>query len=142
MKLRCTFLEPAFAKALAEFYTIGKTYAASIKPGSKVGAVLVESNEGNEGEQLAAVPSRAGFEVQIKNQMPIAKFEVVGKRTVKLVKTEKSVTLKLDGVGKSDKRRFRRVCRQYRKLKFINPGFYYDLESDRHMANLARYHRR
>lgn len=142
MKLRCTFLEPAFSSALAEFYTIGKTYAASIKPGSKVGAVLVVTNEGNEGEKLAAVPSRSGFEVQIKNQMPIAKFDIVGKRTVKLVKAEKRVALKFDGVGKPDKRRFRRVCRQYRKLKFINPGFYYDLESDRHMANLARYHRR
>ena len=139
MKLRCTFLEPAFAKALAEFYTIGKTYAASIKPGSKVGAVLVESNEGSEGEQLAAVPSRAGFEVQIKNQMPIAKFEVVGKRTVKLVKAEKRVALKFDGVGQPDKRRFRRVCRQYRKLKFINPGFYYDLESDRRTRGDGRY---
>lgn len=141
MKLRCTFVS-SMANRL---FAVGSTYLAERREGSLINAIdVVAGYRSASGVQESVVlgafeDEETGF-IHIQTEQGIA---ATFTRNVKsrFVTKEKHIEAKLDGVGKIDKRRFRRVCRQYMKIRRVNPAFTCP-ESHGHMQRLARFHRR
>lgn len=145
MKLTCTYINPQFAAALSLAFTLGREYYGTAKPGSLINSVNVMGEHyggGTFGYSWSAQPkqgARGVYVVCVGNDEIVCEFTRF--KRMPLPKTEKSVAAKLDGVGKIDKRRYRRVCRQYCKLIHIKPAYTCD-ESHGHMKRIARFHRR
>lgn len=98
-------------------YSIGKTYSAEQKSGSRVGAVMVESNCKN---QLAAIPVGNNFVIQAGG-CDIATFKKIGKRG-KLAKRRTTVSV----LSLHDGRRMRRYARQVLKMRLVERSFIND----------------
>lgn len=145
MKLTCTYINPQFAAALSLAFTLGREYCATEKPGSLINAVNVMGEHycgGTFGYSWIARPkpgAKGVYVVCVGNDEIVCEFTRF--KRMPLPKTEKRVHAKLDGAGKIDKRRYRRVCRQYCKLKDVNASYYCPI-SHQHMKRIARFHRR
>lgn len=141
MKLRCTFA----AVIASRLFEVGATYLAEKRKGSSIGAIdVVAGYKSADGVKksvvLGAFEDEKTGDIHIQTEQGIA---ATFTRNVKsrFVTKEKQIKAKFDGTGQIDKRRFRRVCRQYLKLQRVNPAFTCP-ESHRQMQKLARFHRR
>lgn len=143
MKLRCLFVSTSLYSAVAaRLFDIGAEYLARPRPGSQIEAVdIITKNQAREGNIVLTgfVNEYTGNVDIVAGGGIVATF--TSPKASRLAKSEKRVPHKADGTGQTDKRRFRRVCRQYCKLRFINPAFTCP-ESHRQMQKLARFHRR
>lgn len=140
MKLRCTFV----GVVASRLFAVGSTYLAEKRKGSRIGALdIVAGYKNAVGENksvvLGAFEDKETGDIHIQTDDGIAATFTRSKK--RLTTKERRVKYKVDGVGRVDKRRYRRICRQYSKLKRINPGFYCPI-SDAYMQKKARYHRR
>lgn len=143
MKLLCTFINPLYLAPMSIAFTVGEVFESIKRKGSIISAVDIASKQdsgGAIGNKWSAVPcSNPGeYKIVASGGVTLAKFKT---KPDHFSKSEKPVELKFDRVGKVDKRRYRRVCRQYRKIRFTSPASYCQI-SDAHMARIARYHRR
>lgn len=141
MKLRCTFSTGIASRIFA----IGSIYLAKSREGSSINAVDVVGSYHNHEGDIKAV-ALGGFEDPVTGDIEIHTADGVvavfaPAPSPRFTTTEKRIAVKLDGTGQIDKRRYRRVCRQYSKLKRINAGYYCPI-SDAHMKKIARFHRR
>lgn len=134
MKLRCTAVSELF-KVLVDagcFMVGGAIHDAKV---SYSGGIRVVSLVGNDKPGSRWVAVQEGDNYVIKSTYgDIATFKRVDKKS-KFAKVEKRVD------NCKDKRRYRRLCRQYDKVKFTDPAFYCPIAAKR-MLNIARNHKR
>lgn len=144
MKLRCLFVSTSLYSAVASrMFDIGSEYLGARRKGSSIDAFdIVVEDPVFKGKTfvLTGYENKETGNVDILTEAGVIASFTKPKQS-RLVKSEKRVPHKADGTGQTDKRRFRRVCRQYCKLRFINPAFTCP-ESHRQMQKLARFHRR
>lgn len=117
MKLKCTFIEPLFAAAVAALYKIGRTYEARPVMNFPVEAVHVHSD--SDGHSIVAMPVGEGFKIVAPGDLTIAKFSVEGKRRKQFHKRETNVKNWF-----YDQRRARRFARQVLKRPVTNPAMF------------------
>lgn len=143
MKLRCLFVSQSIYSAVATtFFNIGADYLGARRKGSSIDAFdIVVEDPVFKGETftLTGYENKETGSIDIvTDKGVIASFTTSHKR---FTKTEKRVIVKLDGVGRPDKRRARRVARQYAKLESINPGYFCPGSAEVFKRH-ARFHRR
>lgn len=134
MKLQCTSVNELFNVLVDAgcFMAGGSIHNAEAIHGGAVRAVNIFGND-KPGSHWVAL--QEGDKYVIKSTYgDIATFKRVDKKP-KFAKVEKRVD------NYEDKRRYRRVCRQYDKVKFTDPAFYCPIAAKR-MLNIARNHKR
>lgn len=115
MKLRCTKINPCASEWFKKDFQVGKVYEAEHGRDIYTGTVDVIGD--HDGIAWCTIQKGSKFNLSIGSG-PAVTFEVV-KGPRRLVVTEKRVTGVLN-----DKRKFRRMCRQYGKLRFTDPGMF------------------
>lgn len=113
MKLRCIKINPESAKLFKGYYKVGQVYEA--KRDSSLDVIDVK-DDGEKGLSWCVIQKESKFTLNIYSLEAVT-FELC-KGPRRLVVTEK----KVDRI--SDKRRHRRLCRQYGKLRFTEPGMF------------------
>lgn len=132
MKLRCIKINADLAPLFKDYFQVGQVYEAKRRPNRhlNVADVIDDYN----GLSWYAVQKGSKFNLNLASG-PAVTFVLV-KCPRRLVVTEKRVTGVFD-----DKRKFRRMCRQYGKLRFTEPGMFCFI-AWRAMKNNARNHKR
>lgn len=131
MKLRCIKIDPEFASLLKGYFQVGKVYDAIRMKSNYLNEFNVKDDRG--GNAWYAIQKASKYTLNIAS-CSIVTFELFeGPR--RLVVTEK----KVDRVD--DKRRHRRLCRQYGKLRFTEPGMFCFI-AWRAMKDIARNYKR
>lgn len=131
MKLRCIKINPELASLFKDCFQVGQVYEAKRRPNRYLNVADVK--DGGCGLSWYAVQKASKYTLSLASGVAVT-FELFeGKR--RLVVTEK----KVDRVG--DKRRHRRICRQYGKLRFTEPGMFCFI-AWRAMKDIARNHKR
>lgn len=114
MKLRCIKVNPELAKLFKGYFHVGQVYEASRRQNRYLSVADVK--DGSEGLKWYAVQKASKYTLSLASGVAVT-FELFeGQR--RLVVTEKKVDLV------DDKRRYRRLCRQYGKLRFTEPGMF------------------
>lgn len=132
MKLRCVKIHPGLAPLFEDHFQVGHVYEA--KQGRNIYIGTVDVIDGNEGFSWCAIQKGSKYNLNLASG-PAVTFELV-KGPRRLVVTEKRVTNVLN-----DKRKFRRMCRQYGKLRFTEPGMFCFIAFAA-MKKIARNHQR
>lgn len=132
MKLRCTHLNAAYSHCLGNLFAVGAIFTASAHALFEHTLEIVDSYGG----KWACSKTESGNVTIKATSGDIASFSPVGK-VARLNKTEKGVKAKYRRNGKLDKRRKRRMYRQYEKLRFTFPQIY-SFDSGRMFKRLAR----
>ena len=115
MKLRCIKINANWDPMIKDYFQVGQVYEAKRRHNRHLNvADVVDSREGL---TWCAIQKGSKFNLNLPTG-PAVTFELV-KGPRRLVITEKRVTGAL-----SDKRKFRRMCRQYGKLRFTDPGMF------------------
>ena len=131
MKLRCIKINPEMAKLFKDYFQVGQVYDANRRRNRYLSVADVK--DGGEGMKWCAVQKASKYNLHLASGVAVT-FELFeGPR--RLVVTEK----KVDRVD--DKRRHRRLCRQYGKLRFTEPGMFCFI-AWRAMKDIARNHKR
>lgn len=131
MKLRCIKINPELTPLFKGYFQVGQVYEAQRKTNRYLN--VAEVKDGSDRFNWSAVQKASKFTLNLASG-PAVTFELVtGPR--RLVVTEK----KVDRVD--DKRRHRRLCRQYGKLRFTEPGMFCFI-AWRAMKYIARNHKR
>lgn len=132
MKLRCVKIHPGLALLFNDYFHVGQVYEAKRRPNRFLN--VADVTDGYKGLSWCAVQKGSKFNLNLASG-PAVTFVVV-KVPRRLVVTEKRVTNVLN-----DKRKFRRMCRQYGKLRFTEPGMFCFI-AWRAMKDIARNHKR
>lgn len=131
MKLRCIKINEKRWSLFKEYFQVGQVYDAKRVPNRYLNVVDVKDSA--VGVTWKAVQKASKFNISLASGVAVT-FELFeGPR--RLVVTEK----KVDRI--SDKRRHRRLCRQYGKLRFTEPGMFCFI-AWREMKDIARNHNR
>lgn len=131
MKLRCIKINADLAPLFKDYFQVGQIYDAKRRPNRYLNVVDVK--DGENGLNWYAVQEASKYNLRLVRGVAVT-FELFeGQR--RLVVTEK----KVDRVD--DKRRHRRLCRQYGKLRFTEPGMFCFI-AWRAMKKNARNHKR
>lgn len=129
MKLRCIKIHPELAHLFKGYFQVGHVYDAKRDRSLNV----IDVKDGNKGLSWCAIQKASKFTLSLYG-LDAVTFELFeGSR--RLVVTEK----KVDRIG--DKRRHRRLCRQYGKIRFTEPGMFCFI-AWREMKDIARNHKR
>lgn len=115
MKLRCIKIQAHLALLFKGYFQVGQVYEA--KQGRNIYIGTVDVIDGNKGLSWCAIQKGSKYNLNLASG-PAVTFELV-KGPRRLVVTEKRVTNVLN-----DKRKLRRMCRQYGKLRFTEPGMF------------------
>lgn len=115
MKLRCVKINANWEPMIKDYFQVGQVYEA--KYGRNIHIGTVDVIDSREGLTWCAIQKGSKFNLNLPTG-PAVTFELV-KGPRRLVVTEKRVTSALN-----DKRKFRRLCRQYGKLRFTEPGMF------------------
>lgn len=132
MKLRCIKINSSLASMFNGYIRFGQVFEAKRRPNRLLN--VVDVIDGDKGLKLYAIQKGSKLNLNLSGG-PAVTFELV-KGTRRLVVTEKRVTNVLN-----DKRKFRRMCRQYGKIRFTEPGMFCFI-AWRAMKNNARNHKR
>lgn len=114
MKLRCIKIKPHLAPVLKGYFQVGQVYEAKSMPNRFLNVAYIK--DGGDGLDWYAVQKASKYNLNLASG--VAATFVFVKDPRRLVVTEK----KVDRI--SDKRRHRRLCRQYGKLRFTEPGMF------------------
>lgn len=115
MKLRCIKINSKLASLFNGYLHVGQVFEAKRLPNRYLN--VVEVNDVKKGLKWYAIHKGSKFNLNLAFGPAVA-FELVNWPR-RLVVTEKRVTGVLN-----DKRKFRRLCRQYGKLRFTEPGMF------------------
>ena len=115
MKLRCVKINANWEPMIKDYFQVGQVYEA--KYGRNIHIGTVDVIDSREGLTWCAIQKGSKFNLNLSTG-PAVTFELV-KGPRRLVVTEKRVTSVIN-----DKRKFRRLCRQYGKLRFTEPGMF------------------
>ena len=115
MKLRCVKIHPGLAVLFNAYFQVGQVYEAKRRTDRHLNEADVI--DGYEGLSWYAVQKGSKYNLNLASGPAVTFVLVKGPR--RLVVTEKRVTGVLN-----DKRKFRRMCRQYGKLRFTEPGIF------------------
>lgn len=115
MKLRCIKIHAHLAPLFKDYFQVGQVYEA--KRGRNIYIGTVDVIDSKEGFFWCAIQKGSKFNLNLTSGPAVTFVLVKGPR--RLVVTEKRVTNVLN-----DKRKFRRMCRQYGKLRFTEPGMF------------------
>lgn len=132
MKLRCTHLNAAYSHCLGNLFSVGAIFTASAHTLFDAVLEIVDADGG----KWACSKTESGNVTIKATSGDIASFVPAGK-AVRLNKAETAVKAKYRRNGRLDKRRKRRMYRQYEKLRFTFPQIY-SFESGRLFKRLAR----
>lgn len=131
MKLRCIKINPELALLFKGRFQVGQVYDAKRRPNRCLNVADVK--DGGDGLNWCAEQKASKYTLSLASGVAVT-FELFeGPR--RLVVTEK----KVDRIG--DKRRYRRLCSQYGKLRFTEPGMFCFI-AWRAMKKNARNHQR
>ena len=115
MKLRCVKIHPGLAPLFKDYFKVDQVYDAK----NRSNRCLNVADVTDEHNKVKWIVIRKGSKFNLNlSSGPAVTFELV-KGPRRLVVTEKRVTSVLN-----DKRKFRRLCRQYGKLRFTEPGMF------------------
>ena len=131
MKLRCIKINPELSSLFKGYFQVGQVYEANRKPNRYLKVSNVK--DGGDGLNWHAVQKASKFNLSLASGVAVT-FELF-EGQCRLVVTEK----KVDRI--SDKRRHRRLCRQYGKLRFTEPGMFCFI-AWRAMKDIARNYKR
>ena len=115
MKLRCIKIRADLAPLFKDYFQVGQVYDAKSRSNRCLNVADV-TDEHNKAKWIV-IRKGSKFNLSIGSG-PAVTFELV-KGPRRLVVTEKRVTNVFN-----DKRKFRRMCRQYGKLRFTEPGMF------------------
>ncbi len=115
MKLRCVKIHPGLALLFNDYFHVGQVYEAKRRPNRFLN--VADVTDGYNGLSWYAVQKGSKFNLNLASGPAVTFVVVKGPR--RLVVTERRVTGVLN-----DKRKFRRMCRQYGKLRFTEPGMF------------------
>lgn len=115
MKLRCVKIHPGLAMLFNDYFQVGQVYEAKRRPNRHLN--VADVIDGYNGLSWYAVQKGSKYNLNLASGPAVTFLLVKGPR--RLVVTEKRVTNVLN-----DKRKFRRMCRQYGKLRFTEPGMF------------------
>lgn len=115
MKLRCVKINANWEPMIKDYFQVGQVYEA--KYGRNIHISTVDVIDDREGLTWCAIQKGSKFNLNLPTG-PAVTFELV-KGPRRLVVTEKRVTSVLN-----DKRKFRRLCRQYGKRRFTKPEIF------------------
>lgn len=132
MKLRCIKINSRLASLFNGYIRVGQVFEAKRRPDRYLNVVDVIDSDN--GLSWHAVQKGSKYNLNLASGPAVTFVLVKGQR--RLVVTEKRVTNVLD-----DKRKFRRMCRQYGKLRFTEPGMFCFI-AWRAMKYIARNHKR
>lgn len=131
MKLRCIKINEKRWSLFKEYFQVGQVYDAKRVPNRYLNVVDVKDSV--VGVTWKAVQKASKFNISLASGVAVT-FELVTEPR-RMVVTEK----KIDRI--SDKRRHRRLCRQYGKLRFTEPGMFCFI-AWRAMKDIARNYQR
>ena len=115
MKLRCIKIRADLAPLFKDYFQVGQVYDAKSRSNRCLNVADV-TDEHNKAKWIV-IRKGSKFNLSIGSG-PAVTFDLV-KGPRRLVVTEKRVTNVFN-----DKRKFRRMCRQYGKLRFTEPGMF------------------
>ena len=115
MKLRCIKIRADLAPLFKDYFQVGQVYDAKNRSNRCLNVADV-TDEHNKAKWIV-IRKGSKFNLNLASGIAVT-FELV-KGPRRLVVTEKRVTNVLN-----DKRKFRRMCRQYGKLRFTEPGMF------------------
>ena len=115
MKLRCVKIHPGLEMLFNDYFQVGQVYEANRRPNRHLN--VSDVIDGYNGLSWYAVQKGSKYNLNLASGPAVTFVLVKGPR--RLVVTEKRVTNVLD-----DKRKFRRMCRQYGKMRFTDPGMF------------------
>lgn len=115
MKLRCVKIHPGLEMLFNGYFQVGQVYEAKRRHNRHLN--VADVIDGYKGLSWYAVQKGSKYNLNLASGPAVTFVLVKGPR--RLVVTEKRVTGVLN-----DKRKFRRMCRQYGKLRFTEPGMF------------------
>ncbi|MES1707711.1 hypothetical protein [Escherichia coli] len=115
MKLRCVKINANWEPMIKDYFQVDQVYEAKRRPSRHLN--VADVIDGYNGLSWYAVQKGSKFNLNLASGPAVTFVLVKGPR--RLVVTEKRVTGVLN-----DKRKFRRMCRQYGKLRFTEPGMF------------------
>ncbi len=115
MKLRCVKIHPGLAPLFEDHFQVGHVYEAKRRPNRHLN--VADVIDVDNGLTWYAIQKGSKFNLNLASGPAVTFVVVKGPR--RLVVTEKRVTNVFN-----DKRKFRRMCRQYGKLRFTEPGMF------------------
>ena len=132
MKLRCIKIRADLATLFKDYFQVGQVYDAKNRSNRFLNVADV-TDEHNKAKWIVI---RKGSKYNLNLASGPAVTFVLVKCPRRLVVTEKRVTNVLD-----DKRKFRRMCRQYGKLRFTEPGMFCFIAFAAMKKNARNHHR-
>lgn len=132
MKLRCVKINANWEPMIKDYFQVGQVYDAKNRSNRCLNVADV-TDEHNKAKWIVI---RRGSKFNLNLASGPAVTFVLVKGPSRLAVTEKRVTNVLN-----DKRKFRRMCRQYGKLRFTEPGMFCFI-AWRAMKKNARNHQR